>query len=276
MKGLVEAFLVMGALGLAVLPGRSFAQGSSVHVCIGVDGVLRFAPGTSCPAGQASYNLALDGTQPTPPDEDKLLEKEIGELKKTLDFLRDRVSNLESEFGKLGNKKESDVSHIVQAPFHVVDKSGKPIFTVTDGAVKEAAGRVRIGRGSADNYGVSVATAAGTLVAAVTEASNGAGGLGVYDQSGKRSVQAIGGFGVSLYSPSDKEIARIGYNTNSSERSVFRLSGALRILDDAGQTIVEAGTSPKGVGVVNVGPATATCVPMGPLRVPDCIMGRHP
>lgn len=266
---------LVAALAFHTLSAPAMAQGAtSVHVCVGADHVLRYRPDTACPAGQESYNLALDSGQPTPPDEDKTLSKEIGELKKTIDFLRDRVSNLESELGKLGDKKESDVAHIVQAPFHVVDKSGKPILTVTDGAVKQAAGRVRIGRGSGDNYGVSVANAAGTLVAGLTEALNGAGGLGVYDQAGKRSVQAIGGLGVKLYGPSDKEVGSIGFNAENRDRGVLQISGVLQLFDDAGQTMVEAGTLPIGVGVVRVGPGVK-CVPMGTLRVPDCIMGRH-
>lgn len=274
MKRRVMTLCVMGLFGLPVLPARSLAQsGTSVHVCVGVDHVLRYVPGTACPAGQASYNLSIDGSLPTPPDEDKTLSTEIGEMKKTVDFLRDRVSNLESELGKLGDKKESDVAHIVQAPFHVVDKTGKPILTVTDGAVKQAAGRVRIGRGSGDNYGVSVANAAGTLVAALTEASNGAGGLGVYDQAGKRSVQTIAGIGVKLYGPSDKEVVGIGFKDDNRDRGVLQISGLFQLFDGAGQTMVEAGTSPNGVGVVRVGPGVK-CVPMATLRVPDCIMGR--
>jgi hypothetical protein len=270
----VNMLCVAGLCGLAALPARSLAQGgTSVHVCVGVDHVLRYVPGTACPAGQASYSLALDGTQPTPPDEDKSVSNEIGQLKKTIDFLRDRVSNLESELGKQGDKKESDVSHIVQAPFHVVDKSGKPIFTVTDGAVKQAVGRIRIGRGSGDNYGVSVANAAGTLVAALTEASNGAGGFGVYDQAGNRSVQVIAGQGVRLYGPSDKEVVSIGFNGAHPDRGVLQISGLLQVFNAAGETVVEAGSNSNGVGVVRVGPG-AKCVPMGTLRLPDCIMGR--
>jgi hypothetical protein len=47
-----------------------------------------------------------------------------------------------------------------------------------------------------------------------------------------------------------------------------------QIADDDGVAMVEAGTSPTGVGVVRVGPMTK-CVPLANLRVPDCIMGRH-
>jgi len=275
MRYVLKSLTLLVAVTSAVPRGPALAQGvSSIHVCVGVDRVLRFAPGTSCPAGQASYNLALDGTQPNAPDEDKSLPNQINDLKKTIDFLRDRVSNLEKEVGK-PNKNESAVEHIVHAPFYVMDKSGKPIFTVTDGVGTQAMGRVRVGRGSGDNYGVWVANAGGTPVLAFSEAKDGAGAVSAYDKDGRRSVQAHGGEGVALFSPSGKSVVGMGYNEASLERGILQLSGIFQIFDGAGQTMVEAGTTKKdGVGVVRVGPG-AKCVPMGPLRVGDCIMGRR-
>ena len=275
MSHLAKTVLLMGALGLIAWPRMGFAQGgASVHVCVGVDRALRFTAGTSCPAGQASYNLALDGTQPTPPDEDKTLLNQINELKKTVEFLRDRVSNLEKENAK-PEKNDSGVDHVVHAPFHVVDKAGKPIFTVTDAVAAQAIGRVRVGRGSSDNYGIWVATASGTPVVAVAEAKDGAGSLSAYDQAGKRSVQAHGGEGFALFGSSETRVVSMGLNADHTDRGLLQVSGILQIFDGAGQTMVEAGTSStKGVGVVRVGPG-ATCVPQGPLRVPDCIMGRR-
>ena len=275
MKHLAKMVLLLGAVApTSFLSGRFAQSASSVHVCVGVDRVLRFATGTSCPAGQASYNLALDGTQPSPPDEDKTLSNQINDLKKNIEFLRDRVSTLEKE-SKQPDKNESSVDHIIHAPFHVVDKSGKAIFTVTEGPSAQALGRVRVGRGTGDNYGVFVATAAGIPVAVLSEAKDGAGAFTAYDGSGKRSVQGHGGEGLTLFSPSNKDIVSLGFNAGNTERGLLQLSGLLQIFDGAGQTMVEAGTSTtKGVGVVRVGPG-AKCVPLGTLRVPDCIMGRQ-
>src|SRR5512143_3257299 len=156
MKHRVNMLCVVGLFGLAGWPARSLAQGgTSVHVCVGVDHVLRYVPGTACPTGQASYNLSIDGSQPTPPDEDKTLSKEFDELKKTVDFLRDRVSNLEKESGKKHDKNDPDDEHVVRAPLLVVDKSGTPIFTVTDATYGQATvGRVHVGRGTGNNYGL--------------------------------------------------------------------------------------------------------------------------
>jgi len=276
MRHVIKTVLLLGGLAPTALLSRLSAQtASSVHVCVGVDRVLRFTSGNNCPAGQASYNLALDGTQPNPPDEDKTASNQINELKKTIEFLKDRVSNLEKESNK-PEKNESGVDHIIRAPLHVVDKSGKAIFTVTEGGAKEAIGRVRIGHGSGDNFGIWVATASGIPVVALSEAKDGAGSFSAYDKAGNRSVQAHGGEGFSLFSPAGKEVTSMGFNAANTDRGLLQLSGLLQIFDGAGATMVEAGTSTtKGVGVVRVGPG-AKCVPMANLRVPDCIMGRLP
>lgn len=275
MRHLAKTVLLFGALAPTPMLSRHFTQSAtSVHVCVGVDRVLRFATGTACPAGQASYNLALDGTQPNPPDEDKTASNQINELKKNIEFLRDRVTNLEKESNK-PDKNESSVDHIVHAPFHVVDKNGKAILTVTDGPSAQALGRVRVGRGTGDNYGIWVATAAGIPVAVLSEAKDGAGAFTAYDKTGKRSVQGHGGEGLTLFGSSNTSVASMGLNAGNTDRGLLQLSGLLQIFDPAGQTMVEAGTSTtKGVGVVRVGPG-AKCVPLGTLRVPDCIMGRQ-
>jgi hypothetical protein len=276
MRHVIKTVLLLGALAPTAMLSRLSAQTtSSVHVCVGVDRVLRFTSGNNCPSGQASYNLALDGTQPNPPDEDKTASNQINELKKTIEFLKDRVSNLEKESNK-PDKSESGVDHIIRAPFHVVDKSGKPIFTVTDAAAAQAIGRVRVGHGTGDNYGIWVVNAAGNTVAVISEAKDGTGAVTAYTAAGKRSAQMHGGEGFTLFGASDKSVASMGLNAGNTDRGLLQLSGIFQIFDGAGETMVEAGTSStKGVGVVRVGPG-AKCVPMANLRVPDCIMGRRP
>lgn len=272
MRHLAKTVLLLGALAPTPLLSRRFTQSAtSVHVCVGVDRVLRFATGTSCPAGQASYNLALDGTQPNPPDEDKTLSNEIGELKKTVEFLRDRVSNLEKESNK-PDKNESNSDHIIRAPFHVVDKSGKAIFTVTDEPSSQAAGRVRIGRGSGDNYGLWLANAGGTPVAGMLESKPGAGAVVAYDQAGRRHLQMNGGGGFDLFNSNDQRVVAIGLNAENTTRAFLELSGSFTILNTAGQVVVKGGQTPQGLGEIQTGPGWK-CVPYAGLKVPDCIKG---
>jgi hypothetical protein len=265
---------VVGLFGLPVLPARSLAQGgTSVHVCVGVDRVIRFAPGTSCPAGQASYNLALDGTQPTPPDEDKTLANQISDLRKTIDLLRDRVSNLEHELAKESDLK--NLEHVIRAPLQVVDKTGNAIFTVTDASYGQATvGRVHVGRGTGNNYGIWVQKAGGGVAAAIGEGKTGGGVVSVNDPAGKPRAELFGQGGVTVYNPSGKDVVSLNLNAANTASGVMQLTGIFQILDGGGQTIVEAGRLPTGVGVVRVGPGTK-CVPMGTLRVGDCIMGRR-
>jgi len=271
-RHVAKTVLLVGALGPTALLGRLSVQGaSSVHVCVSVDRVLRFSSGNSCPAGQASYNLALDGTQPSPPDEDKTVSNQIGELKKTVEFLKDRVLNLEKELAK-ADKNESSLDHIIHAPFHVVDKSGKPILTVTESPSTQATGRVVIGRGSGDNYGLWLANASGTPVAGVLESKPGAGAVVAYDQAGKRHVQMNGGGGFDLFNSVDQRVVAIGINAESPTRGFLELSGSFTILNTVGQVVIKAGQTLAGTGEVQTGPGWK-CVPYAGLRVPDCIKG---
>jgi len=263
-----------GVLALLAWTARADAQGG-VHVCVGADQVLRYAGGTPCPAGQASYNLALEGGPPPPPNEDKTLANQINDLRKTVDFLRDRVSNLEKELGNR-EKNPSDDEHVIRAPFQVVDKGGNPIFTVTDAAYSQATtGRVHVGRGSADNYGIWVRDASGGAVAAIGQAKTGGGAVDVNGSDGTLRVELSGQGGVRLKNAAGQDVVSFGLKAANTAKGVFQLVGLFQLFNEAGgPTLVEAGTSPKGVGVVKVGPG-GTCVPIGPLRVPDCIMGRQ-
>ncbi len=155
-----------------------------------------------------------------------------------------------------------------------VGGSAKPIFTVSD--VPEApatVGRVHIGRGAESNYGLWVRGDGGKIAAAIGEGKTGGGVVSVRDPAGKPRAELFGQGGLELYSPAGKEVGSLNLKGDNLESAVFHLRGLFQLSDAAGQTTVEAGTSPNGVGVVRVGPMTK-CVPMANLRVPDCIMGR--
>jgi len=251
------------------------AAQSKVHVCVGADQVLRFAVG-ACPAGQASYNLlegAVPGGGPQPPGPDQTLLNQLNDAKKSIDFLRDRVSHLENELAKQKDMKDMQDEHVLTAPLQVVDKAGKPIFTVTDAAYGQAThGRVHIGRGSAGNYGIWVTNAGDGVVAAIGEAKVGGGAINVYDPGGTLRAE-LSGDGFQLKNPAGTDVVSLALQSGST-KGLITLIGLLQIVNETGVQMVAAGTDPKGAGVVRVGPRSS-CVPMGMLRLPDCIMG-HP
>jgi hypothetical protein len=119
-------------LAFAFVLARPVAQATtSIRVCVIPDRSLHLSSGAPCPAGQASYNLALDGALPHAPRRGQDGLRQINELKKTVDFLKTRVSNLEHELANEANAKDH-LSQKVIAPFEVVDKSGRMIFRVRD------------------------------------------------------------------------------------------------------------------------------------------------
>jgi hypothetical protein len=247
----------------------------SVHVCVAADRTMRVEAGPSCPAGQTGLNLLLaGGGGPPPPGQDQSLIAQLNDAKKSIDFLRDRVSNLEKELAKQKDMKDMQDEHVLTAPLLVVDKSGKPIFTVTDAAFGQATiGRVHIGRGSGSNYGIWVRNAAGGAVAAMGESKAGGGAVNVNDASGVLRAE-LSGDGFQYKNSAGKDVVGIGLQTTNTAKSILTVTGLFQIIDEAGQKTVEAGTNSKGAGVVVVGPSYK-CVPLGTLRVPDCIMG-HP
>lgn len=151
--------------------------------------------------------------------------------------------------------------------------AAKPIFTVTDAGEGTTTGRVHVGRGGESNYGMWVRGNDGKIAAAIGEAKTGGGVVSVRDPSGRPRADLFGQGGVALYNTSGKEVVTLNLRSDNTESGLLQLRGLFQLFDAAGQTMVEAGTSPKGVGVVRVGPM-AKCVPQGDLRVPDCIMGR--
>jgi hypothetical protein len=153
--------------------------------------------------------------------------------------------------------------------------TGKPIFTVSDAPQEQAPiGHVHIGRGSGSNYGMWVRGNNDEIAASVSEAKSGGGLVSVRDLAGKPRAELFGPAGLSVYNPSGKEVVGLGLKSSNLDAGILELRGVFQIFDAAGETMVEAGTSPGGVGVVRVGPGTK-CVPLANLRVPDCIMGRR-
>ena len=201
----------------------------------------------------------------------------IDELRRQNELLKSRVDGFEERLGFLAAVGVQGPSR-VQAPFEVVDRAGQIIFQVSGdlGSTVPAPsrGRVQIARGSLDNFVLTIRRPNGSVSAAIAEAPNGVGSLQLRDASANQRVRVDGDGGVRLLGPNGERVASLGFRAQNAARGVLELAGLLQIFDDAGTTMVEAGTSPDGVGIVRVGPG-AKCVPMGTLRVQDCFRGRR-
>ena len=257
------------AAGLAT-GGRTLgAQASKgVHVCLGVDNVLRFTSGDRCPQGQRMVRLAeVEDEVGVTKDRDDPPNAVVADLKTKVDFLTRRVSNLEEELRK---REDNPASSRVSAPFEVVDKAGNPIFVVTDeqyGTVKRK-GRLHIGRATGgNNYSLLVHNGGGSVVVAVGEGQESAAGSMQF-ADGKGTVRARLGavVGLTLFNSSGSGVATITAGQQGA--------GQFWLYDADGTAMVKAGTTTPGVGLIQAGPGVK-CVPTGSLRVPDCILGRR-
>jgi hypothetical protein len=151
------------------------------------------------------------------------------------------------------------------------DLWGKNGVNVYNSASKNV---IALGLGDDGNQGIWVRGDNGKVAAELREDKTGGGVVSVSDPSGRPRAQLYGQSGVAVYNASGKEVVGLGFNAANTERGLLLVRGLFQIADDDGVAMVEAGTSPTGVGVVRVGPMTK-CVPLANLRVPDCIMGRH-
>ena len=157
------------------------------------------------------------------------------------------------------------------------DASGGGRLTVTDAAAKpilrvaeQVSTSAFVNIAKQDNrYHVSVANAAGTRLASLGEANNGGGGLWAFGTDGKmravlngltgeihvldgsgitRATMAVGSNGAAAFSiraASTTTIARLGEG---------QLGGWIQLANTSGYATVEAGTHPKGVGLIRAFP----------------------
>jgi hypothetical protein len=156
-------------LSAAVAAGTQAAT-SSISVCIGGDGVLHL-PGASRVCGPNEQNLQLQAV-----DGDGASTKGS----KPNDYAR-RIADLEKRLSALEAQGPKDDKKIVKvvAPFEVVDRSGRPVFRVSEGdaALFNADGkRVAEMRATADG-GYFIGKSAGASLATALGASGGAVGL---------------------------------------------------------------------------------------------------
>lgn len=173
-----------------------------------------------------------------------LLLIRVDELSRTVDALRTRVAALEAEAAK----READRAQgnqRVTAPFEVVDKSGKVILSVSDGTYGDATtrGRVHIGRGTGDNFGLWIRGADGAGAVVLREQASGAGGVFVMDKKGIGRVvlSAEEDRGVTILNSASKEIVSLGPDPKA------KAAGMLRVVDEAGNALFDVGGNGRSV-----------------------------
>ena len=238
-------------LGRAVIyaqaPGNS--QGGYVHACAGQDGVLRMVALTaSCPSGQRSLmmeNVTWEFEQNPPIDKNP---DGITLDKATLEDINRRLAELE----KLGCTAIG--KRRVVAPFDVVDRSGKLIFSVIENRVSLFDG------GNAPVAAVAAFQEGGIFFAKGGDNTVSFGinaprlaGLTVSEQ-GKRRIELgksleKGNYRLGFFSSSDQMIAGLG-------QSPTTLAGIALVSDAQGRrrAVMEVPEDGRGrIGVMSGG-----------------------
>jgi len=195
------------------------------------------------------------------------LVDELHQLETTVAVLRGRMTSLETE---LASRRASPaVEQTVTAPFTVVNGSGTPIFTVSDRAWADASprGRVHIGRGSSDNYGMTFVTSGGSIAMQFGQSKVGTGFLAV--TKGATELASLSLDGVIVNNTTGKQIAHLGPDPENTTRARLKLRGPISLTDEADGTVVDAGAIGVGLGAVRAWPNT-NCRGSG---LPACIKG---
>jgi hypothetical protein len=188
-----------------------------------------------------SHGRALDAA---PPTGEPLMLARIAELTSTVDALTSRVAELETRVARSATDR-AQAGQRVTAPFEVVDKSGKVILSVSDGTYGDATtrGRVHIGRGTGENFGLWVRGGDGNPAVVVREQASGVGGVFVMDKKGisRVALSAEDDRGITILNSSSKEIASLGPDPKS------KASGMVRVVDEAGGALLDVGGNGRSI-----------------------------
>ena len=177
---------------------------------------------------------------------------DVADLPRIIESLRQRVSALESELAR--TRATAGVAPTVTAPFTVVNAAGTPIFTVTgaDFGNAQPKGRVHIGRGTSDNYGLWFIGSGGSLAASIGESRFGFGSFFAY--RGGKEMAMVTDEGFVFKDASGKQLGHLGPEPTDTDRGRLVVRGVISITDANGNTTVDAGTLPDGAGAVRTWP----------------------
>ena len=271
--------LLSSPIGRIAIPaqaqGRS--QGGDVHVCADKNGMLRMvAPAAPCPAGQRTLviqnaipNVDVDKPKNKTPEDTSLDKARLEDINR-------RLSELE-ELGcaTLGKRR-------VVAPFEVVDRSGKRIFSVIENAAGLFAdGSTPVARIMADPSGGLFIASGGETRVSLGINSPRLAGLTVSDES-KPRIELGKGLGKGTYrlsflSKSNQLVAGIGENPenltglvlindgNGTQRAIMEVlkdgKGRVGIMSGNGKPIAALSEGEQGVGIFYTCAAGGSCDP---------------
>ncbi len=214
----------------------------SAQICVAADGTMRLASAAKCPSGQTSFHVLLAGSAGNPAGDDKASAAQVTELKKTIDFLKDRVANLEHEMAVVEQVKAGGK---VMAPFEVLDHSGKLIFRIRDDRhgfeMANAAGQTVLWASALDGGGVFKVRNAAGFPEAVMGAVGNLGGFILRDgEDADRASLTLSTGKTSLDLRNDSHINIASLHQGSTG------GGALQLGAATGESAVQAGVTTGG------------------------------
>jgi hypothetical protein len=234
-------------IAASVIAGDLRAQDESgtIRVCVASDGVMRIIPFSgSCPQGQRSLSLQkADSTVDLEPAKEKNNE-DISSVDKTiLNDLNRRLNKLENmHCGAMLDKST------VLAPFMVVDRHGKKVFSVIDKAVGmfNDGGQPEARMVSGPRGGLFVAESESN--SAFFGISDTVAGLAVKDNHQLRievgRTPQFGNYRLNIRSASGESVAAIGVPGNNAGLAVVN--------DRSGKTKASIGLTKDGVGLIEI------------------------
>lgn len=262
MPYLKNAGLLAAAAMLASAALVSAQTPEPLPVCVGADRVVRHAPEERCGPG-FTYYLLQERALGVSGKEGENAPADVAELRKQIDFLRERMAQLEKHVDD-ELEMAGRMSHQVMAPFEVLDKKLNPILLVTESDADPKRGLVTIRpAGGGQNFAVQFRTPGGTIAAQMGVGKSGAGVLIVHDESGRPRGELWGSRGLEIYNPAGHEVASLSLDNGSN--------GALQLNSSGGSVMVAAGADGP-VGTVYTGPGYL-CSGNAGLRTPSCIKG---
>jgi hypothetical protein len=241
--------------GLLVATAVAAQAPSGMRVCVGSDRVVRYAGTGPCAQGQSEYLLG-GGGGPTPPG-DWASSAQVAELQSKLDLMSKRLGDLEQEVA--GSKEEKTLAGKglkIRAPFEVVDGSDKTIMLIgydpggyRGFKVFSAGGQPLLFASALETGGMVKAMGPDQQSQTVTGVNGKFAGIAVRTGTTGRAGLALNTDGTSemfVANSSGVEVASV--------RTTSLNSGKIQLTNSSGISVVEAGMSTDGVGVVKVYP----------------------